>query len=90
MAEGKRRPPARVAVTRLQRWSTLLLVIMLAGISAMVLALINRNSTSPTSLAPPAVVGGIASPDVPVFGGIEVIDGDTIRRGGRVYRLVGF
>jgi len=85
-------PSARVAVTRLQRWSNFFLVILLAGISAMVLALMYRNSTPPTSLVSPAAPAfrGIAEPASPMLGGIEVVDGDTVRRGGRVYRLVGF
>ena len=73
-------PRAGLAVTRLQRWSTFLLVIMLAGISAMVLALMYRNSTLPAS-RPAASPGALV---------IDVIDGDTVRRGGRTYRLVGF
>jgi micrococcal nuclease len=59
------------------------LLVLLAGIAAVALPLIvsYRSGAPPTSIIP-------AAP--PAFGGIEVIDGDTIRRGGRVYRLVGF
>src|SRR5262245_48276683 len=80
-------PRARVAITRLQRWSSCLLVIMLAGISAMVLEVMYRNSMPLASPIPPAAVPSL---EVPIVGAIEVIDGGTVRRGGHVYRLVGF
>ena len=61
---------------------------LVAGVTVLVVASIAfyRSHTPPTAPA----FGGIAEPASPMFGGIEVIDGDTVRRGGRVYRLVGF
>jgi hypothetical protein len=67
-----------------RRWpSRRTLLNLFAGIAAVVLPLI----VSYRDGAPPALLAPSASPD---FGDIAVIDGDTIKRGGRIYRLVGF
>ena len=84
-----RGPLSREGAARSWRWPPrFMLWILLAIIIAVVSSLIAsyRRSPPPDSL----FFGGITAPASPDFGGIEVIDGDTIRRGGRVYRLVGF